>query len=366
MDFKSMINKDELVNDFISLVKIDSPSFKEEEVIKYCCKEFETLGLDYEKTPFDNTSNIYAFKKGELDGGLILGAHMDVVQPCIGIKPQVNNGKITSDGTTILGGDNKIAVACIIYALKILNKNKIPHIDIELAFSSAEEAGVYGAKYFDTSKFKYKEGVIFDAGGEMGGIVTGAPTHDVYTITVKGKSAHAGISPDNGDNAIIKAAKIIPLLPYGRIDRQTVSNVGVIRGGKATNIVPDEVVLKGELRSHSNEVLDEYKNKIEKTLKESFKENEYEIDYERQYHHFDIDKKHPLILKISNIMKNIDIEPRPFITGGGSDANVFNKKGLEIINVSCGMMKPHSLEEYVLIEDLIKTTTIILGLLTNN
>lgn len=363
-----MINRQELINDFCEMVKIDSPSFQEKKMIEYCKNFLTKQGFEIKIIPFTyngkTTSNIYAYKKGTLDGGIILGAHMDVVKPNIGINPQVKNGVIKSDGTTVLGGDDKIAVAAIFNAIKYIEKTNLEHRDIELAITSAEEMGVVGARFFSSKDFKNKQGVIFDAGGKYGGIVTGAPSHDVYEITIKGISSHAGISPEKGDNAILKSAKVLQKLPSGRINENTVANVGVIKGGKATNIVPDEVVINGEVRSFITSEVDKKINEIKNILSETLKPEDYSFSVEREYECYEFPEDNELVQTVAQNISKTGITPYYFKTGGGSDANAFNKNGLEIVNVSCGMMQPHSLDEYVEIEDMVKVTELCVYLCT--
>ncbi len=363
-----MINRQETIDTFCEIVKIDSPSYEEEKMIEYCKNFLDKRGFEVKVIPFTHqgktTANVYAYKKGTLDGGIILGAHMDVVKPNIGITPVVKKDVITSNGTTVLGGDDKIAIAGIFNAIDEIIKNQLPHRDIELAITSAEEVGVVGAKYLTGNNFIHKQGVIFDAGGRFGGMVTGAPTHDVYDIIIRGTSSHAGISPESGDNAIIKAAKIIPLLPNGRINEQTVANVGTIKGGKATNIVPDEVIIKGEIRSFDTVEVDSKIKKIKSLLLDNLKESDYEIKIEREYECYEYAETHDLVKRVAGAISKTGIEPRYFKTGGGSDANAFNKNGLEIVNVSCGMMKPHSLDEFIYIDDMIKIAELCVILCT--
>ena len=363
-----LINRDEIIQDFCTLVQIDSPSFEEEKIIQHCLSVLKKLQFKTEKTPFtyhgNNSANIYGYKKGKLKGNMILGAHMDVVKPCLSVKPQVKDDIITSDGTTVLGGDNKIALTAILYALKVLSREKIEHIDIELAITSAEEVGVVGARFFETEKFHGNKGVILDAGGRYGGIVVGAPTHDTYKLVIHGLSSHAGIAPEKGDNAIVKTAKVLPLLPSGRIDNETVANIGTITGGKATNIVPDEVTINGEIRSFKTEKVEEIINSINNALKNALEEKDYTLRWIREYTSYSFDENDPFIHKISEIIKKTGIQPHCFVTGGGSDANAFNTRELQIVNLSCGMMNPHSLDEHIYIDDLIKSTLFLLEILT--
>jgi tripeptide aminopeptidase len=362
MDFKSKIKRQELIDDFINMAKIDSPSFQEGKMIEFVKSFLLERGFEVKILPFLKTANIYAYRKGKLEGSFIMGAHMDVVNPCIGVNPVVKDDIITCDGKTVLGGDNKLALAVIFNVIKILDEYKIPHASIELAITSAEEVGVLGARYFDINLLKSKKGIILDAGGRFGKIVTKAPTHDIYTLNIKGVSSHAGISPELGDNAILKASKIIPLLPTGRLTENTVANIGKISGGKATNIVPDDVKITGELRSHDNDVLEKYKNYILNTLEKNLDKKDYEIIFEREYSSFELEKNSPFIKRIAKEIEKTGITPEFLATGGGSDANAFNQKGFEIVNISCGMMKPHALDEYIHIDDLIKGTQVLLNI----
>ena len=181
----------------------------------------------------------------------MLSAHMDTVGKDTGIRPQIRDGIIYSDGTTILGGDDKSGVAAILEVLLSIRQDKLDHPPLEVVISVGEEVGLQGAKWLDKSKLRARQGYVLDSGGAIGSIVLSAPSQDSLRVVVHGKKAHAGSEPENGINAIRVASEAIAAMPLGRIDFETTANIGVIEGGTATNIVPDEVKIRGEARSRN-------------------------------------------------------------------------------------------------------------------
>lgn len=356
-------NKERIVDFFTELVNINSPSFGEGEIAERLIRELRYLGLSVIIQEFDNSFNIIAYKKGSVGNvaPLILSAHMDTIEPTLGMKCLIDDEKISSDGSTVLGADDKSGIAQIIETLNILNERGIAHGDLEIVFTSAEETGLTGAKNLDFSMFKSRHAIVPDCEGSVGGIVLAAPTHDTYEMVVKGKAAHAGIEPEKGINAVKVASRIITGLPDGRIDSKTTANVGVFQGGKATNVVSDQALIKGEVRSHDTNMLDTILDSMFNSAKDVVHKSNALIDIRRtrQYDSFEIDKGDPFVKLLANALGKCGIEPEYKITGGGSDANIFNKYGITALDISSGMVKPHTKNEYILIDDLIKGTHLL-------
>ena len=268
-----MVNKERLAETFKALVEIDSVS-KEESNISNKIKELlESMGA---RTFVDgaghesgsDTGNLIARLEGNTPAPpLLLNAHMDTVEPGRGVTVVFKDGLFTSDGDTILGADDKSAIAIILEAVRVLQENDLPYGPLELVFTICEEIGLLGAKNLDFSRITATYGFALDA-TDTEGIVTRAPSANRLEFKVHGKDAHAGAAPEKGINAISLASKAIAKLEMGRIDDETTCNIGVIEGGTATNIVPNLVTVKGEVRSHDEAKLDRLTDEIVASFKE--------------------------------------------------------------------------------------------------
>ncbi len=358
-----MINKDRLIDNFIDLIKINSPSFKEREIASAIEVELCGSGCEVVFQDYGESINLIAYKKGTNTKApvLVLNAHMDTVEDTEAIRFEVTEDRIRSTGHTVLGSDDKSGIAQILEALKVVDELSIPHGDIEVVLTSAEEKGLVGAKHLENTLIKGRHALVLDSGGPVGNVIIGAPTHITYTITITGKAAHAGIEPEKGLNSIRVASEIITSIPDGRIDASTTANVGIINGGTATNIVPKETMIKGEFRSHRRETLERLRQGIFDTARTIAHRLSapIEITDKVEYESFFIHDSDPFLKLVAGAHKRCGITPTFTITGGGSDANIFNSKGIRAINISNGMQMVHSPEEFILIEDLIKGAEII-------
>ncbi|MHB8758447.1 MAG: M20/M25/M40 family metallo-hydrolase [Bacillota bacterium] len=249
------VNEKRLVDSFIGLVKLDSPSKKEKRVAEYLQAQLRQLGLEVRPDDAGSTfggeaGNLHAALKGsESSGGgagpgakgrtPLLCAHMDTVRAAPGLEPQVRDGVIHSDGRNILAADDKAGVAAILEALAVVKETGRPHGEVGILFTVGEEIGLFGARGADKASLAGDFAFVFDSGSEVGTIIVDTPTEIDLTIMVTGRTAHAGVEPEKGVNAIHVAAKGMAALPTGRLDPETTLNFGVIRGGTATNIVPE-------------------------------------------------------------------------------------------------------------------------------
>ena len=369
MDISQYINQGRLVETFTELIRINSPSFGEREIGEFLRRRLENVGCTVEFQEYERSFNLIGFKKGTTPDipPLLLSGHMDTIEPTEGIAFSVDNEAIRSTGNTVLGADDKSALAQIIEALTVINEKDLSRGDLEIVFTSAEETGLFGARNLDFNRLKSRHALILDSSGSVGNIVIAAPTHYTYEMKITGRAAHAGIEPEKGISAIRAASKIISKVPDGRINAETTANIGVIKGGTATNVVPKEVVIKGEVRGHDNMVLEGTKKTILDTAK-MIAEKEgvrLEITGQDEYHAFMIDESEPFLRFIDGVYKGCGIEPVHAITGGGSDANIFNHRGIIAINISTGMQKVHSTEEHIYIKDLFNGSLVVLSVITS-
>lgn len=366
MPYMQFVNKDRLVDTFIDLVRIPSPSWKESGVIRYITRILKKLDVPYRLLPCGPTHNLLAKLEGDRSVKPILfSCHMDTVIPCDRINPVIEGNRISSDGESILGGDDKAAIAAILETLRILKEKKLPHGPLEFLFSSAEEIGLKGIKEFDFSLLKSRYAFVFDSGGDIGTVVINAPTQITMEIKIRGRAAHAGMEPEKGISAIRVLAEIIASIPHGRIDESTTVNVGVMSGGKATNIVAEEAMCRLEIRSLYRERLKSVETSLKKICREKEKSSKAKISVTRnlEYESFTIDPHSNIAVIAAKAVRGISKTPRFTTSGGGSDTNIINRSGIKAVNMSIGMRNVHTKNEYIQISDLIDGTRLMLSLI---
>lgn len=355
------MNNQRLLDTFIELVRIPSESQHEKKVTDYLVPKLKALGLevyvdDAGTKIGSDTGNIIAKLPGTIPGAVCFSAHQDTVVPGVNINPQIKDGLITSDGTTILGADDKAGLAAILEMLHYFQDR--PHPTIELALDICEEIGLRGAFLIDLSRLESKKAIILDVDGAPGRMITSAPYQDICKVNIEGKPAHAGILPEKGISAILTAAIAISNMKLGRLDSETTANIGTITGGKATNIVAAECFFNFEARSISQDKLnaqvDHMIGEIEKAC--AITGAKFNVDREHVFKGYNFSDDSKLLKLLTKSATDVSIKPRLETSGGGSVANVFNAKGLETCVVSCGMENPHTLEEKILVCDLEKTT----------
>ena len=359
------VNRQRLIQTFIDLVTIPSPSWHEENVIDYIIQRAKKLNIKWKKYPCGESHNLLLSLEGTGKGRSVLfSAHTDTVIPCEGVKPVIGSTRITSDGTTILGSDDKSAIAMFIEGLTCIRERGMDHGPIEILLTCAEEQGLQGIKCFDLSALKSKHAFVFDSNGKIGNVILKAPYHSKVSITVRGKSAHAGMEPEKGINAINVLSEIITRLPSGRIDNETTCNVGIISGGKATNIVADEAACILEIRSIEKVKLKKYENIIRDITKKTTQRHGAgaKVSINLEYAGFAISKKDDIVAVVSEALSTLRIKPEFLVSGGGSDTNIINRGKIKAINLSCGMEKVHSTSEYIRIKDLIDGTRMFIAI----
>ncbi|MEF9932536.1 MAG: M20/M25/M40 family metallo-hydrolase [Cetobacterium sp.] len=368
-----MINEQRLVENFLDMVKISSPSLKEREVGDYLINVLRELGLEViednaGKMNNGNCGNIIGILKSPGKKKVLFSAHMDTVSPCDKITPIVEGRVIKTDGTSVLGGDDKGGIASIIEMLRVIKENNIEHPEIIVVFSIAEEIGLLGAKSFEIEKYQPDCGFILDSSGKPGVAIVKAPYAAKGKITIIGKPAHAGISPENGINALTVAAHAITKIKLGRIDKETTSNIGIVKGGSAVNIVMPSIEMMYEARSLSGDTL---KNLLAETM-EIFESTvkefgaEFKSDVEIGYDGFIISEDSPLIAEFKRACDKLGVEVKTLPSGGGSDTNVYNSKGVPCLNLAVGMSKVHTTEEFIVIDDMVDMAKILVEIVKGN
>jgi tripeptide aminopeptidase len=319
-----------------------------------------------------NSGNLIVRLPGTISGPAIMFcAHMDTVEPGVNVKPVVKNGLFKSDGTTILGSDDKSGIAVLIECMRIIKENNIPHATIELIFTVGEEVGLLGAKNLQYENISAKYGYVLDV-KDPNIIITHAPSAIRFIVTITGKDAHSGMEPEKGINSIHLAAKAIANLPVGRIDHETTLNVGLIDGGVATNIVPRTTRIKGEARSHDDNKLKGLTQNIIDTFESVVKTcpkfedpdtkrilPDIDIQIHEDFQATHISDDHPVVQIASQAASLLNRSLNIAHSGGASDANIFCQNGIITGVLGTGMTDIHTVNESIQLDDMIRTVELI-------
>ncbi|HTY54880.1 MAG TPA: M20/M25/M40 family metallo-hydrolase [Candidatus Binataceae bacterium] len=373
------INHDRLKRLFLELVQIDSISRHERDVALRLQRELEAAGA---RCQYDNageqvkgnTGNLIGRLDGSVKGAapILLCAHMDTVVPGAGVKPIVDGDIIRTDGTTVLGGDDKSGCAIICEVLHQLKENRIAHGPIDVVFTICEEVGLLGAKHLQLNLIEAREGLVYDSDAP-GYLFVRAPGAQSLRFVVRGLEAHAGMCPEEGISAIQLASKAIAGMRLGRIDRETTANLGVIRGGRAVNVIPNEVILNGEARSRDagklktqvDHMIECFKQAVEGvTVTVADKTYKAELEYTAhdQYAAMNVSDDAPIVRKVVKAAERCGRVIKPEAMGGGCDANIFNQRGLTVANLGTGMRAIHTVREWLDVNDMIATAEVSLEL----
>jgi tripeptide aminopeptidase len=347
-----LIDETRLVQTFLDLVAIDSPSGHEEAIGEELMTRLAALGGQVVRDEHGNVIARWPEGPGEW---LLLSAHMDTVGEDRGIRPQVRDGVIYSDGTTILGSDDKSGIVAILEAIRSLREARAAHPPLEVVISVGEELGLQGAKLLDKGKLRSRRGYVLDAGGPIGSIVLSAPSQKSLRVLVRGKKAHAGSEPENGINAIRVASEAIAAMPLGRIDFETTANIGVIEGGTATNIVPDEVRVRGEARSRDVGKLDAQVAAILEAFEAAAHRHHTSVEIEtiHAYDTYRLNESDPIVVSAANAARRLGFDPVFRDSGGGADANILYSHGIACCVLSTGMEDVHTTLEHIAIADML-------------
>lgn len=357
-----MLKEDEIINLFISLAKIEGLSKNEKNVaefIKDFLGQFKLTVIEDNANKYDggNTGNVICKVNG--GGRFVFLSHMDTARSTGNLNPIIENGRIKSDETTILGADNRAGIAAILYALKKSFENGQPSKSFTLAFTICEETTLSGSKNLSLDD-NIEMGFVFDSHLDPGHFIVKSPGALMFSIKIKGKPAHAGIEPEKGINAIECAAKSISKIKQGRIDEETTVNFGKIIGGEATNVVPYEVNIEGEIRSFVIEKIENQLGLIRRIFDQEAQTSgcSVELKYHWDFKPYQIHPDWEVFQKIKDAIKSTGLEPKQSISFGGSDANSLNEKGIHTVNIGIGAKNPHSNQEYILIDHLVMASKI--------
>jgi tripeptide aminopeptidase len=356
---------------FTELAAMATPPGEERPVADRVAAYLEDLGLDVDEDDAGaridgNTGNLLCALPPTDGAGLpiFLCAHLDTVPPLGPMEPIVQDGVVRNAGGTILGADNKAAVAAMLEAIARIVRARRPHAGVELVFTPKEEVGLLGAKAFDHARLRSRVGFVYDQAAPIGDVVLGAPTGKSVVVTFRGRPAHAGMAPEEGRSAIVAAARAIADFRLGRIDEETTANVGVISGGSARNVVPEWCTLEADVRSHDEGKLTDLVQEMLDTVTfaASLAECEADASVEESYRAYRFRRDDLPVRLAATALERCGVVPRYGLTGGGADANVFNERGLACVNLGNGMAEIHTGNEHIAVADLERMVDVTLAL----
>ncbi len=355
-----------LIDIFLQAASINALSQNEKPVADFI-RDFLSgtsfnISEDESKTlSYSNTGNLI-IRVGD-GGSFVLLSHMDTARPTLKMRPVFQDGRITSAGDTVLGVDNRLGIAILLYTLEKIHKEKIPVKNFTVAFTTCEETTLLGSKNLNLSTH-VNRGFVFDSSFRPGNFINTACGSKGFKIRVKGRASHSGIAPEKGINAIAAAANALYKVKQGKIDDDTTLNIGKINGGSAVNVIPEEVCLEGEVRSFNTsritELIDEVKSIFAAEAGKLNAETEFESNWD--FKPYIVESSNPVYQELTEVLKKTGLTPEPRISLGGSDANSLNESGISSVNLGIGAQNPHSNDEFVLIEDLIKSAEIAMEL----
>lgn len=366
-----MVDQKKLIDLFLELVKIDGISLQERHVADFVYERLSALAVtcsedDAARKINGNSGNLIIRLGASRNGQrpLLLAAHLDTVRSTAQVQPIVENGIIKSDGKTILGADNRAGVAVLLYLIETLVSQNLKHRPLEVVFTVAEELGMYGARALDFSILKAREGYILDCSRDVGYYVATTPTAVDFKLEFQGRAAHSGIAPEKGINALSMAVDLLAQFPVGRIDQDTVANVGMIHGGGATNVVPEWISAQGEIRSFNDAKIADLQKLLEANAAAVAQKYRGKINIEWQpgFQGFKLKQKDHAVQVLETALQEMGYLPEGLVYYGGSDANVYNAQDITAVNIGIGASNPHSNEEYISVKNLNATASLMLKL----
>ncbi len=360
-----------LLDLFLQLIRIESTSLHERAMADYLIDQFKSWQVDVSEDRAaakigGNAGNLIVRldSDSKRSSPLALLAHIDTVRSTAGVKPMIENGVIRSDGSTILGADNRSGVALILYVISEILEKKLKHRSLEIVFTVAEELGMLGALALDFGQLSAKEGYVFDCSARPGSYVAESPTAFDFRVDCQGRAAHSAVAPEKGINALSMALEIMNQFPLGRINPQTVANIGTIHGGSADNVVPDQVRFTGEFRSFSPSEIERIKASLNTSCRSVSQKygGTCEVAFTLSFEGYKFEPQTPVIQRLHQAMQELQLVPNPMVYSGGSDVNVLNANGIQAVNVGIGASNPHSNEEQIALADMVKGAELLLRL----
>ncbi len=362
------VSEQRVLDEFLGLVQIDSVSFEEGEIARVLEEKLRRMGFSvFNDGTGPSTGNLIIRLAGTAPGApaLAFNAHMDTVEPGRGIKPVVQGGIIRSSGDTILGADCKAPLASILEGVQAVLEAGVPRPDLELLFTYGEERAHIGARALDISLMHSAVCFTLDASQPVGVIISSAPGYHSLKAAFRGRAAHAGVAPETGINALVAASRAIARMPLGRIDEETTGNIGLIRGGSGRNTVPALVELEGEARSLDNASLAAQVEAMSRAMEEEAARIGATLDLQvkTEYRAYRHEPETSVVQMARKALERLDVPVSLESTGGGSDANDLNEKGLPTVVLGSGMNDPHTARESFAVADLVSLSRLVAELI---
>lgn len=309
-----------------------------------------------------NTGNLVFKLPGTLKGPRrMLSAHMDTVPICIGSQP-IRDGEYirSANPRSGLGADDRAGCAVVLAAALAVLKAGLPHPPLTFCWFIQEEIGLHGARHLHLPVLG-KPAVCFNwDGGAAEKLTIGATGGYRMEIQIEGLASHAGVAPQLGVSAIAIASLAIADLHrggwHGLVEKgknRGTTNVGVIQGGEATNVVTEKVIVRAEARSHDPKFRERIVAEIEKAFTRAVKEVKSaagkrgratflgRLDYES----FRLADDAPCVKAAEAAVAAAGLTPVRAISNGGVDANWLNVHGIPTVTLGCGQMDVHTVSE---------------------
>lgn len=382
------VSTDKILQTFLDLVKIPSPTGQEEKVRAYIENRLRAIGAVKSETLsptqnsyiVDKTGNLVVYLPGKQGASktVLMNAHMDVVPPCLNVKPVTKtdpalkgeNRVVYSSGDTVLGGDDKSAIAPLLEALDVNFKNNLPRPNLLLLITAREETGGTGAGLLDPAlytqaPFRADVAISFDINGPQGTVVYQAPQLTKWDVTVKGQSAHAGMEPEKGVNALKAAILASSQIPVGRLDSETTANIGTFNSGEKFNIVPEQAAITGEVRSFAPNRVSQELSKVQNAFVQGTRQvpgSTFDFKYDTTLKAYQTDLNQPVFTPLKRALQRTNLPLLPIRTNGGSDVNVIAQHGIPSIVLSGAYQNPHRTTEFVRVQDMATQAQLILNL----
>jgi len=355
---------------FVEMARVPSPSGEERAVADQVLRYLRALALPVDEDDAgaeigSTIGNLLCRIEPTTEGTpVFFCAHLDTVPPKGPLEPVVDDGFVRNGGGTILGADNKAAVAAMLEATRRIVAENRPHGGVELLFTPKEEVGLRGASAFDHERLRARVGYVYDHAGPIGEVILGAPYQCKIDATFHGRAAHSGMYPEEGRSAIAAAARAIADLRLGRLDEETTANVGEIRGGAARNIVPQHCSFLAEARCHDEGKLGALVQEMLETITFAAQLGECDVEtrVEQSSRGYRFKRDDEPVRLAAAALERSGYQPSYGLSGGGADANVFNERGLQCVNLANGMTDIHTPDERIAVTDLEAMVEVTLGL----
>jgi tripeptide aminopeptidase len=359
------VDRHRLVRTFLELVAIDSPTGHEERIAAELERRFTAGGTSVRR---DAAGNLIAVLPGSRDGTFLVATHMDTVGTDVGIRPIIgDDGIIRTDGSTILGADDKSGIAACLELLTLFQAHPDwDHPTIEFVMTVGEEAGLLGSRQLDVSKLRSTHGFVLDTAGAVGAITYWAPTEVDVTVSIRGRKAHAGVEPEKGINALRVAAEAVAAMPLGRIDDETVANIGTLTSGEARNVVPAYALLEGMARSHGQAKLDAQLEAMRRAVTDAAERHgaTFEFQSEEIYRTYRIESSAEPYRAAAQAIRALGLEVLARKSGGGTDGNLLNARGIACVGLATGMVDEHATSEHIAVDDMVAACQVLVTLAT--